>query len=72
MARLLGGLMINSPDYGKYAIRTVRFDGSVSHAKGTEDTIKLYELMDQSSSKVFTEQFKNNLFINMQKLNAHN
>ncbi|MCO8098391.1 DUF3800 domain-containing protein [Acinetobacter lwoffii] len=72
MARLLGGLMINSPDYEKYAIRTVRFDGSISHAKGAEDTIKLYKLMDQSSNKVFTEQFKKNLFINMQKLKAHN
>ncbi len=64
--------MINSPDYEKYAIRTVRFDGSISHAKGAEDTIKLYKLMDQSSNKVFTEQFKKNLFINMQKLKAHN
>ena len=72
MARLLGGLMINSPDYEKYAIRTVRFDGSFSHIKGDENTIKLYELMDQSSNKVFTEQFKKNLFINMQKLKAHN
>ncbi|AXF43611.1 MULTISPECIES: DUF3800 domain-containing protein [Acinetobacter] len=68
MAKLLGGLMINSPDYGKYAIRTIIFDGNIDHSENIKEKIELYELMEKSSKKIFTEEFKENLFINKQKL----
>ncbi|WP_343578984.1 DUF3800 domain-containing protein [Acinetobacter sp.] len=68
MAKLLGGLMINSPDYGKYAIRTIIFDGNIDHSENIKEKIELYEIMEKSSKKIFTEKFKKNLFVIKQEL----